>query len=150
MLPAMRLALLMLLAGLPVGLACGEIKVSRPMKYSDMCDASAAVAINERLFVVACDEDNILRIYRNDAPGPPVQKFDLSRFLQLHTKHPETDLEGAARLGDRVFWISSHGRNIIGKERVNRHCFFATDLKVSNRGVDSDRGVAIVPVGRPY
>jgi hypothetical protein len=109
-----------------------------------MCDASGAVAVGTNLFVVANDEDNVLRLYRSDEPGQPVKQFDFSAFLEVQGKSPEVDLEGAARIGDRAFWISSHGRNRDGKERLNRHRLFATDISV-NAG-----DVALTPVGTPY
>jgi hypothetical protein len=125
-------------------LAASELKVAGPARYSGMCDASGGAALDQHLFAVANDEDNVLRVYRNDLPGPPVATLDVAPFLSLHGKFPETDLEGATRLGDRIFWIGSHGRNRTGKERENRHCFFATDLKRDTSGI------RLEPVGQPY
>ena len=76
-----------------------SVTVSSPTVYSGVCSASAAVALSERLFVVANDEDNVLRIYDNNKPGPPVESLDVSAFLQVDRKSPETDLEAAARTG---------------------------------------------------
>jgi hypothetical protein len=121
-----------------------KYRVVRPETYSGMADASGAVAIGPGVFAVADDEDNILRLYRSDLPGAPISQFDATEFLGVHGKYIEGDLEGAARLGDRVYWIGSHGRNKHGKERPNRGCFFATDIK----GVGDD--TKLVPVGRPY
>jgi len=109
-----------------------------------MCDASGAVPISSNLFAVACDEDNILRLYRSDRPGAPVKQFDLNAFLEVRGKSLEADLEGAARIGNRAFWIGSHGRNKDGKERLNRHRLFATDIQASNGEF------TLAPVGRPY
>ena len=80
-----------------------------------MCDASAAVALNNELFAVANDEDNSLRIYHAAKGGAPVYRHDLSTLLRVDHKKSETDLEGASWLGDRIFWISSHGRNKDGE-----------------------------------
>src|SRR5262245_46723677 len=77
-------------------------------EYTGMCDASAGVAIAADLFIVASDEDNRLRIYRRDRPGAPEQEFDLTAFLKLGADQ-EADIEGATRIGDRIFWITSHG-----------------------------------------
>ena len=96
------------------------------------------------LFVVADDEDNILRLYRSDRDGWPLKEFDCSAFVELEGKHVEADLEGAARLGDRAFLIGSHGRSKNGKVRINRSCLFATDIRVT------DGEVALTPVGEPY
>lgn len=100
--------------------------------YVGMCDASAAVALNNELFAVANDEDNSLRIYHAGKGGLPVSSQDLSLLLRVDRKKPETDLEGAAWIGDQIYWISSHGRNREGEFRASRHRFFAT--KVEERG----------------
>lgn len=109
-----------------------------------MCDASAVVLAGDALFIVADDEDNVLRVYSRTQGGAAVGRKDLSGFLQLESGLPEVDLEGAAPLGDRVYWISSHARNKDGKDRPNRRRFFATTLTQTNGTVVID------PVGRPY
>src|SRR6187402_2463901 len=113
--------------------------------FVGMCDASAAAAIDADRFVVADDEDNILRIYSR-AGGKPLQTFDLSEFLgvQGKKKSKETDLEAAAQLGDHTFWITSHGRNSKGKDKPERQRLFATRAQVRGDSVE------IVPVGQPY
>jgi hypothetical protein len=109
-----------------------------------MADASAGVAVSSNLFLVADDEDNKLRLYRADQAGPPVKEFDLSLFLEVHGKSLESDLEGAAKIGNRAFWISSHGRNREAKARPNRDRLFATDVGFATGEV------TLTPVGRPY
>ncbi len=109
-----------------------------------MCDASAAVAIGPTMFVVANDEDNVLRVYRRGKSGKPVHTFDLASFLKPRSEHPEADIEGATRMEDRVYWITSHGANKDGEARPSRHRLFAMDVKVAK-----DR-VTITPVGTPY
>ena len=117
---------------------------SSALHFRGVCDASAAVPLDDDLFVVAGDEDNVLRVYSAGEPGSPVSSFDLSGFLQVDPKSPEVDLEGAARAGNVVFWISSHGRNASGKERLSRHRLFAT--KVTGSG----KSARLEPMGRPY
>lgn len=121
-----------------------ENPVSKGTIYHGMCDASAGVALDDKLFAVANDEDNTLRIYELGRGGRPVQSFDLSPFLKVDIKSPETDLEGAAWLGDRIFWIGSHGQNRDGKYRDSRHRFFAINVEKTKEGP------RIVPVGKPY
>ncbi len=112
--------------------------------YTGCCDASAGASLTEDLFVVASDEDNTLRIYRRGAGGPPVGRVALSGFLQADPDKPESDLEAAAQVGKRIYWITSHGRNKNAKERESRHRFFATEL--SGAGDQPQ----LRPVGRPY
>jgi hypothetical protein len=110
-------------------------------RYTGMCDASAAVMLDDERFVVANDEDNVLRIYRlGDAK--PIGTLDLSTFLG--TGKDEADIEGATRLGSRIFWITSHGANRSGKPRPARHRLFATDI------VSGPNGPSLAPVGIPY
>lgn len=112
-----------------------------PVKHYGMCDASAAVAIGSDSFVVANDEDNILRIYKRDKSGDAVASQDLTAFLKIDPKSPEADIEAAARIGDRIYWITSHGANRNGKYRPNRRRFFATDI---------DSNGNLKPVGAPF
>jgi hypothetical protein len=115
----------------------------RIVEYPEMCDASAAVAISDTLFIVASDEDNVLRVYARENPSAP-QRFDLNSFLRPDEAHPEADIEGGTRIGDRIFWIASHGRNKEGKLRPSRHRLFATTVNV-----EGDK-VTVVPAGLPY
>jgi hypothetical protein len=118
--------------------------VSPPMIYRGMCDASAAVALDDDLFAVANDEDNSIRTYSAKKGGAPVNSLDLSVFLRIDPKRPETDLEGAAWLGDKIFWIASHGRNRDGKFRASRDRFFATIV------IRTNNTVRLAPTGRAY
>ena len=109
--------------------------------YRGMCDASAAVALGRDHFVVADDEVNTLQIYQRKRELA-VGSLDLSAFLGTEAGK-ESDLEGAAAIGERIYWISSHGRNKDGEEKKRRYQFFATDVKAG-----AVPGVA--PVGAPY
>jgi hypothetical protein len=93
-----------------------------------MCDASAGIALSDDLFVAADDESNTLRTYSRSRPGEPVHELVLHNFLLIGRGDPEADIEGAAQVGDVVYWITSHGRNKDGKFRPSRQRFFATRL----------------------
>jgi hypothetical protein len=112
--------------------------------YRGASDASAAVAVGDNMFIVADDENNVLRVYRTDTGALPVQHYDLTDFLGIEPEHPEADIEGATMIGRRVYWITSHGRNRDGKIRLNRYRFFATDILIENGSI------VIRPVGKPY
>src|SRR5689334_17038771 len=129
---------------LPALRSAGAAQLSPAVIYYGMCDASAAVALGTNFFVVANDEDNALRVYRRHPGALPAATVDLSRFLSVKGKSPETDIEGAAQVGNRIYWITSHGRNARGKDSPDRHRFFATDVIVS------PDEVKLIPVGRPY
>ena len=95
------------------------------LTYRGLCDASAAVALDADHFIVAGDEDNTLRVYRRGRPES-VREAPLASFLGSGDK--ESDLEAAAAVGSRIYWIASHGRNSKGKPRPERQRFFATDI----------------------
>ncbi len=133
-------------AGSGVSLAAG-------LTYTGMCDGSAAAALDEQTFVVASDEatfkqgttpqKNLLGIYRLAQGGAPVQTVDLTATLapepnnpaQHDPEHVEADLESAARIGNRIYWLTSHGHNSSGKRRVDRYRFFATDVVGSGANI---------------
>jgi hypothetical protein len=123
-------ALAALLLGL-AGAATGGVS-----RHDGLCDASAAVALDARHFVVADDEHNRLTIYQHGR-AKRVGEVELDRFLGTDK---EADLEGAAPLNGRIYWIASHARNSAGQLRPNRQRFFATD-----RGDKT-----VTPVGQPY
>ncbi len=104
------------------------------LEYRGTSDASAAVAVGDDHVVVADDENNVLRCY-NVHGGMPVAQWDVSTFLGVEGDHPEVDMEGATRVGDRIYWISSHGRNKDGELRPHRYRLFATH--VSGQGAQA-------------
>jgi hypothetical protein len=122
-----RYLLLSLIAAAAPGAEPPEVRI-----YRGTCDASAAVALDEQHFLVADDEHNTLYVYRRGEFDRPATLLPWDRALGIDPdgKHPEADIEGAAWLGGRVYWITSHGRNRNGKWRPNRHRFFAMTARV--------------------
>jgi len=92
--------------------------------YRGPCDASAAVALDAAHFAVGNDENDVVSVYRLGAPAAAA-KVDLRTFLRTQ-KGQEADIEGAASIGPRTYWITSHGRNARGAYQASRHRFFAT------------------------
>ncbi len=109
-----------------------------------MCDASGAVGLDATHFIVADDEDNVLRIYDVERGGDPLQMVDVSNALQLPLKKktPEADIEAGTRIGDRALWLTSHGLSSKGKLRPSRFRFFATTAP--------SHGLDVAPVGVAY
>jgi hypothetical protein len=129
-------------AAAPAAPAVGDV---RTVVFSGMCDASGAVPVGPRLFAVADDEDNVLRVYDAEAGGAPLQAVDVSSDLPLgkpKKKSPESDIEAATRLGNDAFWLTSHGLNSSGKALPARFIFFATSVPQLNQPV--------TVVGTPY
>lgn len=109
-------------------------------------DPSAAAAIDPNYFVVADDEHNILKVYKADGWPNPMLNCDLSLFLGVDLKSPEADIEGAARTGSRIYWITSHARNKDGKYRASRYRFFAVDIRLAT---SSAVPYELAPAGNP-
>jgi hypothetical protein len=65
--------------------------------FRGTCDASAGAQITDEVFVVASDEDNVLRFYSRASPGLPIAERDLSEFLGEDGL--EADIEAAAQVG---------------------------------------------------
>jgi len=105
-----------------------RFSVEKELQHQGICDASGAVALDEQHFVVANDEDNILKVYRSDSSGRPVSGIsgrDINDYFVNNPKNKEVDIEGAAQVDGIIYWITSHGRNREGKFKPERHQFFA-------------------------
>ena len=125
-------------------LGLGQTQTAAPLRFGGICDASAVVALNEDLVAVGDDEDNAIRIYSSRHGGNPLFVADFSAFLKIRPKKAEADIEAAARLGDRIYWISSHGCNAEGKPQRSRRQFFATT------GLATNGSIELKPLGKPY
>jgi hypothetical protein len=129
----------------PVALPSAGLTLSDAAKHAGQSDGSAGIAIGEDHFVSASDENNVLRLYSSDSPGPGKELLDLNPLLGFEKEDgefKECDLEGAARMGDLIFWIGSHGLNKNGKVKKSRRVLFATasngagaDLQLTLKGV---------------
>lgn len=106
-----------------------------PLVHSGLANASAAVPVGTNLFLTGADDDNLIKLYRADVPGGPLLEFDPSPGLRLEGRSQEVNIEGAARVGDLVYWLGSHGRTKDGRARPNRQRLFATRLTESTNGV---------------
>lgn len=90
--------------------------------YEGLCDASAAVALDDDHFVVGDDETNTLYIFKRGVPDAKGH-LPLSGAKGIPKNKKEIDLEGAARVGERIYWIASHSK---GEKKRRR--FFMTEI----------------------
>ncbi|HSW05076.1 DUF3616 domain-containing protein [Aquabacterium sp.] len=134
----------MLAAAIATMACCGAFA---EVAYRGLCDASAAVGLGGGHFVVADDESDVLRIYKRGTPMP-VNAVDLTDHLRNRAADGETaeaDIEGAAQIGNRIYWISSHARK--GKDGsvdTHRQRFFATDV------ITGAQAPSVQAAGMPY
>lgn len=112
-----------------------KFSVETELQHKGICDASGAIALDEEHFVVANDEDNILRVYRSDTSGSPVSEIvgtDINKYFTNNPKQKETDIEGATQIGEIIYWITSHGTNKEGRSKPERRQFFANKILLNN------------------
>ncbi|MCA3314739.1 MAG: DUF3616 domain-containing protein [Roseomonas sp.] len=110
--------------------------------FRDACEPSAAVFLlapgDRYLLVVANDGDNTLRAYDASQGGPAQPVAALDDHLAIPSgdrgrRRGRVDIEAAAELGGRIYWIASHSReNDEGELRPNRHKLFATDASLAS------------------
>lgn len=146
-----RLALAASALGLVIVVALCVARAPVPVEYFEyhgLCEASAAVAVGANHFLVADDQDSILRLYERGKPAPiTIPPWDLAGDLGIPKefvgKDRKTDVEGAAATEKngvyRVYWITGHAE----RWRTQR-LLFATD--VTSQGGKWD----IKLVGTPY
>ncbi|HEV7667644.1 MAG TPA: DUF3616 domain-containing protein [Thermoanaerobaculia bacterium] len=108
------------------------------IKYPGTCEASAAVMLEPGLFIVGDDDQKDLRIYKKDTPGDP----EIVKISDLPGLKKKADLEGAARIGDAIYWTGSHSRKNKGEEDLDRHRLFAITVKAGSH--------VVAAVGKPY
>ncbi|AUX41199.1 uncharacterized protein SOCE26_026090 [Sorangium cellulosum] len=140
-------------AAAPSGPAACDLRRDR---LPGLCNVSAMVLLPDCRLLAADDEDRSHRLFAiapgaAQAPAPvPASGRLLGGGAVLDDE--ELDLEGAAWVGDRIYWIGSHGNNKLEwkkgkgehsavKEKPNRHILFATALSADND---------LEPVGTPY
>ncbi|GAA2977402.1 hypothetical protein LV75_003909 [Actinokineospora diospyrosa] len=105
--------------------------------YYGASDASTAIDLGGGAMVVSDDETNVLRVYDREHSRYPAQSFDVrAAGLALRDTDVtrEIDIEAAARTGDTIFWIGSHGQNSSAKTRLNRQELFTTKVTGTGTG----------------
>jgi hypothetical protein len=115
-----------------VKVAAVEFSLSTPVLFEGAVDGSAAVAVGDGFFVDATDEDNEFRLY-DVKGGLPPKKLDVGVEAAVKSalgveKIKECDLEGAAKIGDVIFWIGSHARNKNAEGKKNARSYLQRNL----------------------
>lgn len=122
--------------------AAGAVKAGdgkdRPAVYKGCQEASGAVSLGSHHFVVASDEDNILRVYEVTREEP-IATIDLDAKLadpkESEAKKRKVDIEASTVVGGVSLWIGSHSRTTKkGKLRPGRFRLFALDVSAEKPG----------------
>ncbi len=126
-------------------LLTGSVLAAEYQTYRGTCDASAGFYAGQDRFVVADDENNIIRVYKLEQYDQPEALLtNIADLLTANGNTKEADLEASAVIGQRVYWIGSHGRNKNGKLRRDRQVFFSTDLTIQADNIK------LTPTAKPY
>jgi hypothetical protein len=121
---------LMCCGGLLALASCGEgmapggdnpaAVATKQFRYNGLCEASAAAVLDDVNFAVASDDSETLAIYRRGQAEP----------IATVEHKAVTDLEGAARIGDTIYWLTAHSLSKGGedKPKPKRKVLFATKI----------------------
>ncbi len=104
--------------------------------YQQTADGSAAIWAGDH-FINFDDETNLARLYKAGTGSTPVKSWNLTSSLGLSK---EADFEDAARIGNDVLLITSHGRNKDGELKTDRYRF--ARLSISGSGATTNLSVA--------
>ncbi|MCR1783951.1 leucine-rich repeat domain-containing protein [Nocardioides carbamazepini] len=107
-------------------------------------DASSAIAVGDGHLMVVDDENYEVRLYDGETSGREVAQFSLGDLPPAGNGDIEIDAEAAARKGNRIWWLGSHGNNKDGEVQVSRHSIYETKL------AGSGAGATLTPVGVRY
>lgn len=131
-----RILLALILGLLSAGFAWAQAPADA--SYPGTCEPSGAVLLEPGLFLIGDDDQKDLRIYKKDTPGDP----EIVKISDLPGLKKKADLEGAARIGETIYWIGSHSRKNNGEEDLDRHRLFALTVAPGTHAPAS--------VGAPY
>lgn len=109
--------------------------VSDVVIYDELCEPSALANLGNGYFAIGSDETNWLHVYRRGSPA--------AITTVKVTTYDKSDIEDAAVIEDRVYWISSHSPSTKGKDG-KRKVLFATSI------VDGAKGPTLQPVAYVY
>lgn len=104
---------------------------------------SAGVALDDTYMLVADDDSQIIHLYNRTTSGKPLRSIDMSPYLNLRDTSSDgairdLDIEGATRIGNRVFWLTSHSNRDSGSASPNRYRLFAIDVSGQGASIDFD------------
>jgi hypothetical protein len=103
-------------------------------RYHTMAaDGSTAIDVGDGYMLVGDDENNTLRLYRDDVSGPPVKSWNFDAQMG---NPEEIDIEASARLGNTIYWTGSMGNSKKGKLKPYRSTLFTT--QISGEGADTE------------
>jgi hypothetical protein len=127
-----------LIAAMGVGLSAAQPSAGEPAKpeiltFEGMCSATAGVLLHGFSIAVTDAQDNDLQIYHVNG-GRPGGTIDLHALSHVHQGTPLgfSSFQGAARVGDRIYFIGSHARQKRGYNRPNFRRLVSVESRLVN------------------
>ena len=77
--------------------------IEKELQHQGMCDASGSLAIDEDRFIVANDEDNILRVYSANKSGESIEIIDIDNYFPNKPPAKEVDIERATEINGILY-----------------------------------------------
>ena len=112
----------------------GEPTALHDVRYhTGSSDASTAIAVGNDFAIVADDEGNALRLFDLSRSGAFTKEWDFSNEIGTDD---EIDIESAARVGDTIYWLGSHGNNKDSEYKAERSTLFTTTI--TGEGADTE------------
>jgi hypothetical protein len=115
------------------------IALTAAIVHIGLMDGSAGIAVCENKFITVSDEVNRIKrfsVVDNTAGEIALDLDGEKEWFQSRSKKNgfhEADIEGAARIGDVIYWISSHGHHEKAEKKQDRRVFFATKIDKEGR-----------------
>jgi hypothetical protein len=98
-----------------------------PGSYRGACDGSAVAYLDFDHFVGMSDADQRIRIYKRGTAGDPLQALDYASGIGVAAS-AKVDFEELARVENRIYALSSHGRKDDGNKDPDRYRFVGIDI----------------------
>lgn len=90
-------------------------------------DASSAISVGNGYWLVADDEDDLIRLYDSTTSSRNVNQF----LPYSGNNSGEIDFEASARRGDTIYWLGSHSNAKDGSLESSRYRIFRTTVSGS-------------------
>jgi hypothetical protein len=127
-----------LIAAIGVGLLAAQPSAGEPakpeiFKFEGICSATAGVMLRGFSIAVADADDNDLQIYALTG-GRSGGTIDLHALSEVNegTLLGFSSFQGAARVGDRIYFIGSHARQKAGHNRPNFRRLVSVESQIVN------------------
>jgi alpha-tubulin suppressor-like RCC1 family protein len=94
--------------------------------HYELSNASSAIDVGDGHMLVCDDEINVIYLFKQNESSLPLKSWSLRADDRLSFK--ESDLEGSARTGNTVLWVSSQGNDRGGEIEETRRALIAMDI----------------------